>query len=46
MVFSRFLSLTIFTAAENTRHSEKPGQNPGNVQIQLKNRGVSYSDGY
>jgi hypothetical protein len=28
MVFSRFLSMTIFISAENTRHSEKPGQNP------------------
>jgi hypothetical protein len=28
-VFSRFLSMTIFIPAENTRHSEKPGQNPG-----------------
>jgi hypothetical protein len=28
MVFSRFLSMTIFIPAENTRHSEKPGQNP------------------
>jgi hypothetical protein len=27
MVFSRFLSMTIFIPAENTRHSEKPGQN-------------------
>jgi hypothetical protein len=27
-VFSRFLSMTIFIPAENTRHSEKPGQNP------------------
>jgi hypothetical protein len=30
MVFSRFLSMTIFIPAENTRHSEKPGQNPAN----------------
>jgi hypothetical protein len=28
MVFSRFLSMTIFIPADNTRHSEKPGQNP------------------
>jgi hypothetical protein len=28
MVFSRFLSMTLFIPAENTRHSEKPGQNP------------------
>jgi hypothetical protein len=28
MVFSRFLSMTIFIPAENTRHAEKPGQNP------------------
>jgi hypothetical protein len=28
MVFSRFLSTTIFIPAENTRHSEKPEQNP------------------
>jgi hypothetical protein len=28
-VFSRFLSMTIFIPAENTRQSEKPGQNPG-----------------
>jgi hypothetical protein len=28
MVFSRFLSRTIFIPAENTWHSEKPGQNP------------------
>jgi hypothetical protein len=27
-VFSRFLLITIFIPAENTRHSEKPGQNP------------------
>jgi hypothetical protein len=27
-VFSRFLSMTIFIPAENTHHSEKPGQNP------------------
>jgi hypothetical protein len=27
-VFSKFLSRTIFIPAENTRHSEKPGQNP------------------
>jgi hypothetical protein len=27
MVFSRFLSTTIFIPAENTQHSEKPGQN-------------------
>jgi hypothetical protein len=26
-VFSRFLSMTIFIPAENTRHAEKPGQN-------------------
>jgi hypothetical protein len=30
MVFSRFLSMTIFIPAENTRHSQKPGQNPEN----------------
>jgi hypothetical protein len=29
MVFSRFLSMSIFIPAENTRHSENPGQNPG-----------------
>jgi hypothetical protein len=28
MVFSRFLPTTIFIPAENTRHSEKPGQKP------------------
>jgi hypothetical protein len=28
MVFSRFLLTAIFIPAENTRHSEKPGQNP------------------
>jgi hypothetical protein len=27
MVFSRFLSTTVFIPAENTRHSEKTGQN-------------------
>jgi hypothetical protein len=27
MVFSRFVSTTIFIPAENTLHSEKPGQN-------------------
>jgi hypothetical protein len=32
MVFSRFLSMTIFIPAENTRHSEKLGQNPANCQ--------------
>jgi hypothetical protein len=31
MVFSRFLSMTIFIPAENTRHSEKSGQNPGHL---------------
>jgi hypothetical protein len=29
MEFSRFLSKTIFIPAENTQHSEKPGQNSG-----------------
>jgi hypothetical protein len=28
MVFSRFLSTTIFIPAENTQDSERPGQNP------------------
>jgi hypothetical protein len=28
MVFSSFLSTTIFIPADNTRHSEEPGQNP------------------
>jgi hypothetical protein len=39
-VFSRFLS-TIFILAENTRHSEKPGQNPAIIQDVSKNLPVT-----
>jgi hypothetical protein len=34
-VFSRFLSMTILIPAENTRHSENPGQNPDWVLLNL-----------
>jgi hypothetical protein len=36
MVFSRFLSTTIFIPVDNTRHSQKPGQNPVAVRLIIR----------
>jgi predicted ester cyclase len=44
MVFSRFLSTTIFVPAENTWHSEKPGQNSEIKGMHLNGEDVQFTD--